>query len=201
MATMKRRTHISGEHLTHRTLWHCAQVLFDKAQKEEEGSFCLNLAASLFIYLAFEAFLNYVGARAYCELWDDEKKFFSSGNHRGTLGKLNYIATDVNLALDKGRAPYQTVHLLNERRDKLVHARIEIVNQSVNSSDSLGLSRIDPKIYSFGDPNFVERAFNDVEILCDQLLDAAKAKYGEEVVDYSLKAFVGMHSHQSAWIG
>lgn len=201
MATMKRLTHISGEHFTHRTLWHCAQVQFDNAKKEEEGSFCLNLAASLFIYLAFEAFLNYIGEKAYPEVWEKEKEIFNDEPYRGTLGKFRYVANDLSVAVDWSRPPAQTVKTLDKRRHKIVHPRSEIVDQSVKYSDLHKVATVDPEIYSFGDPNFVERAFNDVETLCDQLLDAAKAKYGEEVVDYSLKAFVGMHSHQSAWIG
>lgn len=200
MAKTKLITHVSGEHFTHRTLWHGAQVLYQMGQNEAEGSFYPILAASLFAYLAFEGYLNYLGAKAYPDVWEDERKFFSGGNYRGTLGKLQYIAEDLHVALKKDEAPYQTIRILNARRDYLVHAKTEVLDEVVSYSEPSNITNIEAEIYSFGDSTFVKRALADVENLADQLHDAARIKYGDEAVVFDLKAFIGMHSHQFGWV-
>src|SRR5690606_33857575 len=120
---MKRgRAHLTGEHFTHRYLWHCSLTLDAQASREEGGSAAFELAALLFVYLAFEAYLNYLGPRVCPEEWKDERKSFgaeSKNRFRGTLGKLRLVADRTGLVLDTGTRPYQTIAELDRRRDRI----------------------------------------------------------------------------------
>ncbi len=55
---MGHKAHLTGEFLTHRTLWLTAQRFLAAGMGEPKGSFYPLLAATVFSYFAFEAFLN-----------------------------------------------------------------------------------------------------------------------------------------------
>ena len=77
MAKRRRRAKrqlIVGEHLLHKHLWEGARFLNDLAADNLPGRDFPQLAASLFLYFAFEAFLNYLGNIVAPEVWKDERR-------------------------------------------------------------------------------------------------------------------------------
>src|SRR5687768_2096004 len=86
------RARLTGEHYTHRHLWHAAEMLRERGRGPEDGNGILLMASTVFVYLAVEAYTNDLGARVCPSEWADERNFFSTGDFRGTLGKLAYLA-------------------------------------------------------------------------------------------------------------
>jgi hypothetical protein len=75
-------------------------------------------------FLAFEGFVNLVGAQIAPDKWSQERDFFSRGEFRGILGKVDYLFTLFSVKLDKGIEPYQTVRRIKQTRDHLAHNRV-----------------------------------------------------------------------------
>ncbi|MGD0993490.1 MAG: hypothetical protein ABR998_13575 [Gemmatimonadales bacterium] len=193
------RARITGEHFTHRYLWSVAQTLGSQASAAEEGQGVLRLAEMLFTYLAFEAYLNYLGARLCPQEWANEREFFGSGQFHGTVGKAEYLAHQLSVDLAPGKRPLQTVVELDRRRDKLVHGRTESLDREVTFKDPAELSSVEPEIHTLADEKFLGRALEDVEVCCDALHAAAIAKVGLRAL-LAQRAFVGMIAHQGGTI-
>lgn len=87
------RARITGEHYTHRYLWHAARTLSEKGKADETGGVLL-MAATLFAFFALEAYLNYIGPIVCPDEWASEREFFGGEGgerYRGTLGKLHLL--------------------------------------------------------------------------------------------------------------
>lgn len=195
--TPKRVARLTGEIYTHRLLWHTAQSLRDSATEDAETSPHELLGALLFVFFAFEAFLNYLGPLVVPEAWQDERRFFSRNEqYRGTLGKLHLLADRLAVSFDKGTRPYQTLRALNEKRDFLAHPRPELVDEHIPYTDPSNVPRSkEPELFGLADLSFLDRATADVESIGDSLQARAQVVLGEHVI-YSPRAFVGMLWHQ-----
>ena len=201
MVRKKGLARITGEHYTHRYLWHAAQILASKGRADETGGVLL-MAATLFAYFAFEAYLNHVGPIVCPDEWRREREFFGGEGgeeYRGTLGKLRLLGDRLGLTWDRSRRPYQTFVDLDLRRDAVVHGRAERFDVEIAFKDPQYIKRIDPVIYEFADEKFVARVFEDLEKLGDALQAAAQEQLGEVEV-WSPRAFLGMAGHQSGSI-
>lgn len=187
---------LTGEIYNHRLLWHTAQFLYERGTDTEDGSHHLLLSSQLFVYLAFEGFLNSLGAIVASEVWQDERRFFSQGTYRGTEGKLDFLAFTLKVQLDKGVRPYQTFTELERRRNFMVHSRPEKVDHLVSASRAADLpsSKV-PELFAYSDPSFVLRVFDDVERLADSLQTAAQRDLGEHAI-WTPRAFMGIMWHQ-----
>jgi hypothetical protein len=192
----RKTARLTGEIFNHRLLWHSAHVLSKQATDREEGSTYSLLAATLFAYLALEAYLNDVGPRVAPEQWKDERESFSQGEYRGTLGKLEFLLRQLDLKYDKGRRPFQTVRELDRRRDALVHPRTEKVDHLIRYRDAAKVqTHKDPELFEFADQNFLVQAFQDIEVLCDGIQGAARQRLGEHEILWPV-AFRGAMWHQ-----
>jgi hypothetical protein len=197
----KGRAQIAGEHYTHRYLWHAAETLAEKGCVDETGG-PLIMAGMLFTYFAFEAYLNFIGPVVCPSEWAEERSFFSGkggDRYRGTLGKLHLLADRLSIELDSGRRPYQTVRLLDQRRDTVVHGRPEKIDIEVAFKNPASLRSIDPAIYGLADETFLRESFNDLEEIADTVQAEAQRQLGESEV-WSPRAFRGMISHQGGSI-
>ncbi len=160
------------------------------------------LASTLFVYLAFEAFLNDLGARICPEVWANERATFaSSGAYHGTLGKFDYLLKTCGLAFDRGTRPYQTLTELDTRRDILVHGRTFSMDQVIEYVEPKQPRWKQPPLQALVDPEFLKRAAADVEQVCDALHFAARplAKQMGAPVDGD-RAFYGPIHRHWAWV-
>jgi hypothetical protein len=197
----KGRARITGEHYTHRYLWHAAETLAEKGRADETGGVLL-MAAMVFTYFAFEAFLNSIGPIACPNEWGRERAFFAGeggDRYRGTLGKLHLLADRLSIELDHSRRPYQSVLMLDQRRDAVVHGRTEKIESEIVFKDPAFLKSIDPAIYAFADEAFLQRVFDDLEEIADSIQREAQRQLGEGEV-WSPRAFRGMISQQAGSI-
>jgi len=191
---------LSGEIYNHRLLWQTAEYLFDQGTSSEDGGHHHLLASQLFVYLAFEGFCNSLGGLVAPSVWVNERTFFAQGNFRGTEGKVEFLAQELGIPLDKGSRPYQTFTELERRRDYMVHSRPELVDCVVEARTAAELPRSKvPELFAYSDPSFGRRVFDDIGALADQLQTAAQAKLGDGMV-WTHKAFVGMMWHQGGTI-
>jgi hypothetical protein len=193
------KARITGEHYTHRHLWHAAESFRQRGKTDENMGGLLDMAALLFVYFAFEAFLNDLGQRVCEGDWADEKKFFAVGPYQGTLGKLARIAETVNVKHDKSRRPYQTVAELEARRHRLVHGHTETLDLEVRFKHPDSLKSIPAAIYAIAEEPFLSTAFADVESMCDELQTATARQIGERELP-GPRAFRGMIGHQGGSI-
>jgi hypothetical protein len=182
---------ITGEHYTDIQLWHTATYLLDLGVRRRKGSFHPLLAASVFAFFAFEAFLNEMGRQLDPDVWKRERDVFGAGTYRGTLGKLKYLANKTGFVYRAGVRPYQTVRALASVRDALAHGRTEVFDAraAVDRADSVHPI---PKLRKWGEVSFAKPAVADVEAIADGLMAAAKASCGEWAAGYRSSAFCGI---------
>ena len=77
-------------------------------------------------FLAYEAFINYLGHVLAPELWADEKANFKG---KGLEGKLDAIVKKLHAyRWEKGANPYQAIKRLEAFRDMVAHGKV-IVSQ------------------------------------------------------------------------
>ncbi len=188
---------MTGEISTHRLLWHTAQSLRAAATNGAETSSHELLGALLFIFFAFEAYMNYLGPLVAPDAWSEEREFFSHRTrYRGTLGKLDLLAERLCYDIDRGRRPYQSLKALNSKRDFLAHARPELIDEEIPYSDPRTVPRSrEPELFGLADVAFLDRALTDVEIIGDELQRRAQESLGHGVI-HSPRAFIGMLWHQ-----
>jgi hypothetical protein len=184
------KVRVTGEHHTDLALWFTANYLLGIGVRRKKGRFHPLLAASVFAFFAFEAFLNEVGRHLDPNAWRNERMFFSKGRFRGTLGKFRYLANKAGYTYSERAPPFETVRALAKVRDMLAHGRVEPfdVKVNVNLGDSVKLT---PKIMDWGDVRFAKKAIADIETLADGLIAAAKSNCGEWTAGYRSSAFCG----------
>jgi hypothetical protein len=192
-------TTFQSEYLTYRALWHAARQMHDNGEKDDAHGFWSILAAALFIYTAYEGFVNDLGDRIALAEWSKEKEFFSTPPYIGTMGKTQFLAKHVGLRLIRRQRPYSTLAELHAWRNNLVHPR----TVRLQGSRRIAADRKPPAAYpspfkTLERPAFVGRCFEDVAALADQLLAAAASGFRDQVHDYGSNAFVGVLGSRSA---
>jgi len=192
-------TVLRGEVFVHRYLWNTYEHFAAEGKQAHKGSALPNVAALLTLYFAFEGFLNCLGGHAYPDTWQRERAIFTGGKYPGTLGKLNYLAEQLGVLLDRGKRPYQTLTELDERRDAFVHPRVEQILREVRVPDPSWLPSVEPLILAMATPSFIRRAGKDVETVADKLQAAAIDQHGPTII-YGDRAFRGSVWYQYNWM-
>jgi len=200
MRAPPKTAHVESVHYTHRYLWIAAQTLYALRSVHQEAGYWCSLASSLFIYLAFEGFLNDLGERIAPKEWAGEKKFFSREPYRGTLGKFRFLAEKVGYRVDLTQRPHSTLRTLDQQRNKLVHPRTERRSGNLTLHGPNRVVRLPPDLHRYGAPAFVERAFKDVGRTAEVLVERGRASFPEEMHDYLGGAMVGTTGHHSTWV-
>jgi len=168
---MKRAiTEKTGESFPHRTLWRCATIQLERAKSVQKGRFYFDLSAILMAYLAYEAYINFVGDRLDPETWKNEKTFFSQPEYYGIEGKLKRIRELCsNFAIDSSRRPYQTVIELGRFRSSVVHAKIHRYQKSVEHHVDHEPDWWPESAFSSLSAQKVQRAIDDTESFIEYL--------------------------------
>jgi hypothetical protein len=187
-----RKVRLKGEHLIHRTLWQTAERFLEMGLSEPRGRFYPLLAAVVFAYFAFEAYLNTALRGVATDVWKEERTFFNSGAYRGTLGKFKYLAELAGVDVERSRRPYQTVRVLAEARDFLAHAKVEEFDLVVSADK---LDDAEPRssvLRVYAEPKFAQKALEDVERLSDGLQRALFVRFGPLLFGSEVGAFSGI---------
>lgn len=176
-------TKYEGESFTHRLLWTCALYQLKAGEKaDEEGSQWFLLSALLTAYLAYEAYLNFLGDRLVSEIWKCEKEFFRKPPYQGVDGKLQFILETLKpLKIDKGARPYQTVTWLQNFRDLVVHGKPDKYEGTIEHSVNIEPQVHQSEIWSLIKISSVKRAFQDIEAFVCTLHNHARPKVHEDI--------------------
>ena len=104
-----------GENFTHRLLWCVVARQIENAKAQPNGSLYDDMAAMVFAFHAFEAYLNFLGIRLAPDLWNDERNFFRKEPYRGFEGKVRKISELCQLVEPERQArPYSTIWNLKD---------------------------------------------------------------------------------------
>jgi len=93
----------------------------------EEGSYHLIMGSLVFTAFTFEAFLNHIGSKVYF-CWDDLEKL-------SPKEKLNVISEKIELKVDYGIRPWQSITELFQFRNDIAHGKNQ--NISISKTESL----------------------------------------------------------------
>ena len=179
---MSGKVRLTGEHFTHEVLWGTAKRFLATGVEQPRGSFYPLLAALVFGYFAFEAYLNAALEDVAPDVWKDSRKFFAQGKYRGTLGKFEYLAELSKYAVDKLQRPFHTVRKLHEVRNLLAHAPVERFDVTV-PVEKLDEPQPHPSVlHDYAAPEFADKALADVEALLDGLQVALVATFGDILI-------------------
>ncbi|HEY9201591.1 MAG TPA: hypothetical protein VIQ81_08350 [Gammaproteobacteria bacterium] len=107
---------------THEYLWRSSTYLL-KNTVNSETDYRQLIPSLLLAFLAYEAFINFLGHVLYPELWKDEKKNFKG---KGLEGKVEAIVQRLpnTFTWKKGEQPYQAIKALEEFRDMVSHGKV-----------------------------------------------------------------------------
>ena len=192
----KTKARVQAEHYIDIQLWHTANYLYDIGRRRRKGWFHPMVAASIFAFFAFEAYLNEVGRQLCPDVWQNERKFFARGKYKGTIGKFNYLAEHTGYGYASGVRPFQTVRHLAQVRDSIAHGKTEIVDIEVSLKRADAVAT-DTKLSQWGERPFAKQALGDVLVLSNGLMAAATTKFGKYKAGYRSSAFVGVTGSRS----
>lgn len=171
----KKKVIVSGEFPTHQILWSHATLMRDLRIENQNGDAYVDveeaLACSMFLNIAFaiEAHANYLLEAAYPAEYEKERVFFSKGDYSGNLGKLRFLAEHLNVPLDRGSRPFQTVRELFKWRDFIVHNRVERQKYEMECTELSQIALPEPNSANFHKTLWADRTFEDAQKLCSSL--------------------------------
>jgi hypothetical protein len=144
------------------------RVVTRDAADDRDGIFLDMMAAAAMTAFAFEAYLNFLGT-AKVVAWKDRAPI---------LAKLDILRTVFGIAAPQDARPYSTVRELIGLRNTLAHGQphfTKIRKEAEGThSELMELVRpVQPEWERMLTPDFVVRAYEDVEGIWRQMLDAA----------------------------
>lgn len=190
----------TGIRFTHKTLWRTSQHFLTAGTASPEGSFYSLLAAGTFGFFAFESLLNEMLRQVRPQTWEVERKFFSTGEFVGTLGKFCYLAREFELAIDRSRRPYQGIAELAKARDFLAHGRTEGFNDMSRALCVEQAQAPSSTLSHYGDLGFTSSSLADIESVSNDLLNAIEAYMGGLDIGGAGGAFAGVDGLWHAYI-
>jgi hypothetical protein len=140
----------------------------------EHFYFCL--PAMLMGFLAYEAYLNFLGERVAREIWENERAFFSRRPYRGVNGKLRKITEILELPYPDGNSPpFSTLMKLKDLRDTVSHGKPERFEDEIEHHvEEEPVFVRQSKIRQAISKDSVEVALNDVAAFIEELHRKAK---------------------------
>lgn len=173
-----REVHVSERIYTHEYLWRAAQSLH-KHSAADEKNFYYRLSSLIMTYLAFEAFVNFLGEVVCPEKWAIEKETF-----RGRGDTIEAKISDIVFQLPgyewrKGERPYQDIKKLKRFRDLVAHGKV-VRAEYVTIANEDGVDfRWTHEWDEFTEPSAVATSMASVKAFCQSLVIAARKHFDE----------------------
>ena len=170
--------HVSEKIYTHEHLWRAADTLYKHAASQERYYYH-HLSCLMMAYLAFEAFINFIGAAMCPEKWTNEKEAFR-GKGDALEAKIAAIICQLpGYEWRKGERPYQDVKRLKRFRDLVAHGKV-VRAEYVTRPKEDGIDfRWSHEWDKFVELNAVERSMTSVKAFCQSLVVEAR-KHSDE---------------------
>jgi hypothetical protein len=199
----KYRVIVSGEFHTHQILWGHATLMKDLRIENQNGDAYVDveeaLACSMLLNVAFavEAHANYL-LEAVCPTeYENERAFFSEGKYTGTLGKLYFLSEHLNVPLDRGIRPFQTVRELFKWRNLIAHSRIERKKNEIECTDPNTIPLPESQRVNAYKAPWASCVFEDSQELCSRLQRAVYNKRVKGIlVPEAFSGFLGTRGTQ-----
>lgn len=169
---------VSEEVYTHEYLWRAAETLHKHASLDRRH-FYYRLSALMMAYLAFEAFINFIGEVMCPDLWAHEKDAFR-GKGDAIEAKIGAIVRQFpGYEWRKGEFPYQDVKKLKRFRDLVAHGKVIRSEYIAFPNDDEINFRWTHEWDEFIEPEQVARSISSVKTFSQSLLIEAR-KYCDE---------------------
>lgn len=137
---MVTKKNVEEEIYTHEYLWRTSTYLLARAG-EQGADYRQFIPALLMTFLAYEAFINFLGHVLAPDLWADERNQFKG---KGLEGKLEAIVKRLpSFKWEKGAMPYQAVRALEEYRDMVSHGKVVASKYEAERKEDGGHFRFD----------------------------------------------------------
>ena len=108
----------------HEYLWRASSRSLAMAETYEPEQYYLLMQSLLTAYLAFEAFINFLGESLDSDAWGNEKNFFNQPDYFGIEGKIKRLAEKLpSFVFKKGERPYQIIKKVGRFRTLLAHGK------------------------------------------------------------------------------
>ncbi len=108
---------------TYAEMWHTSRVLLQKGLDEPKGCNHQFMASLVFTAFTFEAYLNQIGKKIF-SCWKSIEKL-------SPKDKLNVIAEKIELEVDYGKRPWQTIKDLFRFRNDIAHGKSEKITEKI----------------------------------------------------------------------
>lgn len=177
-----------GRFFSHQELWYDLQDVLRMIEADEQPRRGLFAAAIMMTYACLEAHANFLGEQLFPAVWAAEKT--ASATIRGTLTKVQFLAHELNVPLDRSRAPYSILKQLKRRRDQFAHPRIEIRSHRITVAEANRLRPIQSEYDRLLTRSFAGRAVQAVVETANKLQAAAHQQYSHKI--FGPNAFVGI---------
>ena len=186
------QTTVRGEHFLHKELWRVVERQEEQAAAVRTGRFYNDLAAMIFAFLTLEGYLNFVGQRLAPEDWKNERVHFAKS---GFEGKLLKILELTGLTPDRQKRPFTTVYELKALRDRIVHAKTETFQRTLNHGTHRAPSLHRVPLDTIVNEKRSKIAAEDVKKFIEEIHAAAKKKFHDPW--FGNKPFGGIMMHAS----
>jgi hypothetical protein len=113
--SIKVKTNTKREVVPYVELWDVANFLYYNGKEKDDGQNFKYMASLVFQAFTFEAYLNHIGPKLF-KSWDNLEKL-------GPIDKLNIIAEKLNVKVDIGACPWQSINELFKYRNFIVHGK------------------------------------------------------------------------------
>lgn len=120
-------------------LKHGADVLIQKAEDEQKGSYYTTMGGLLLTAFAFEAYLNHLGQKR-IRFWEEIESI-------RVIEKYTVLCKDLRLTPDFSKRPYQTLKALFKFRNAIAHGRSQILEKTEEVSSQDEYSIVSPKAH------------------------------------------------------
>ena len=176
---MKFRVTHDGVARTYAALRHTAWHLLQMAKTHNEGSLLTLQAVAVFNAFTFEAYLNHVGA--------EEIEFWNEIDRISYVKKLRIIQSQLKMAIDNGKPPFQVIQEVFDLRNILADGRTQTINESYET-DTEPVHRMTWNILEWEKltPDKVELYSKSVDEAI-MLINAARATPDEMIWDKGIR--------------
>ncbi len=165
---------------THEYLWRSSSELLIHGEKD--NSILQLLPALLMSFMAYEAFINYLGFVLLPELWKDEKENFKG---KGIEGKLEAIISELPCFLwEKGQAPYQSINNLESFRNIVVHGKIQVNEYVAEQKEDGTHFQFQHAWDSYLSINSIKKFRKDIKEFCQSLTVEARKEHNHLHLNY-----------------
>jgi len=169
--SIKAKIHKKREVFTYAEMWHISNFLFDNGKLIKEGQNLKFMASLVFKAFTFEAYLNHIGPNIF-KCWDSLERL-------GPLEKLQIIAEKLNVAINMGIRPWQTLKCLFKYRNEMAHGKTIIIETeetipAEHYNHNAPPSLIKTEWEQYCNESNIQKVHKDIELIIIKLHNAGK---------------------------